>query len=54
MLNSIFTDSLLLHFLISLLSELTDASESRPMVYGATESGSKEIGLFNVALWTSR
>lgn len=32
--NLIYTDTPLLHFLVSLLSEIKDAAESRPMVYG--------------------
>lgn len=34
MLNLIYTDTLLLRLLVSLLSELKDAAESRPTVYG--------------------
>lgn len=53
-LNLIFTDTLLFHFLVSLLRELKGAAESRPMVYGVMESRSKETGLSSVALWISR
>lgn len=43
MLNLIFPDTLLLHFLVSLLSEVKDAAESRPMVYWVMESRSKKL-----------